>query len=338
MGKYQPWGHVDWTLTGVGCDAWSLLGSLSVEDRSLAVLRYRTDVLKSIRLLAIQDPEAADNRALADKLSQRRSQAQAIVGENLSAPDVDLLASLDTMSHELGVFLRDAGPNVLLDISALPKRWFFPLTRMLLGNPEVRNLVATYTSAQSYGERLAENPEQIRVIPGFYAEDGRTEHKAFIVGIGFEPLGLYSLLHEIKPGKIQLIFPFPPGPPGYNRNWRFTREIDALTQAEIQPLDRVHIHMYDCPQVFAALSKMTQAGEKTSALAPYGPKPISLAMCLFSIAAENSGKPRVPVYYAQPRSYAVDYSTGVRHYNGKPDIQAYCLKLDGRSLYELALP
>ncbi len=41
----------------------------------------------------------------------------------------------------------------------------------------------------------------------------------------------------------------------------FVKQIEQLTQAQkIDPPDRVHIHMYDCPQVFDALCHMTGGG------------------------------------------------------------------------------
>lgn len=103
----------------------------------------------------------------------------------------------------------------------------------------------------------------------------------------------------------------------------------------VEPPDRVHIHMYDCPQIFDALLEMTDRGQRTSAIAPYGPKTVSLAMCLFSIAAANGGLPRVPVFYAQPHRYALDYSTGIKMKGGRPDTVGYCLRLKGRNLYSV---
>ena len=94
--------------------------------------------------------------------------------------------------------------------------------------------------------------------------------------------------------------------------------------------------MYDCPQIFDALLEMTNDAKDTAAIAPYGPKTQSLAMCLFAIAAASAGRPRVPVFYAQPHRYALDYSTGIKLKNGKPDIVAYCLKLAGGNLYAIA--
>jgi len=92
--------------------------------------------------------------------------------------------------------------------------------------------------------------------------------------------------------------------------------------------DRWHIHLYDCPAMFDALRTFTNNGKRTSALAPYGPKTMSLAMCLFAYSAERAGLPSVPVYYTQPRRYALRYSEGIKMVDGRPDIQAYCLRID----------
>ena len=116
----------------------------------------------------------------------------------------------------------------------------------------------------------------------------------------------------------------------------FVKQIEELMQKEqIEPPDRVHINMYDCPQVFEALCDMTNNGYQTAAIAPYGPKTVSLAMCLFSLAVAAAGRPRVPVYYAQPRRYTLDYTRGTRMRGNAPDVTGYCLRLAGRDLYTL---
>lgn len=58
-------------------------------------------------------------------------------------------------------------------------------------------------------------------------------------------------------------------------------------------------------------------------------------MCLFALAANAAGKSDVPAYYAQPRRYSLDYSTGIRATGGRSDIQGYCIKLGGRRLYQM---
>ena len=94
--------------------------------------------------------------------------------------------------------------------------------------------------------------------------------------------------------------------------------------------------MYDCSSTFDALSRVTRRGEAKAVLAPYGPKTTSLAMCLFACAANGGPGPQVPVYYAQPRRYDIGYSKQVRQTaSGVDDIQAYCIKLNGKNLYKL---
>ena len=175
------------------------------------------------------------------------------------------------------------------------------------------------------------------MLPGFFADDGRSSHDSVIVGIGFDPMGVVSLLSDQASDKIRLIFPFPPGSAGNRRNWMFVKRIEELTQREqIGPPDRIHIDMYDCSQVFDALCDMTNNGHQTAAVAPYGPKTVSLAMCLFALAAEKAERPRVPVFYAQPHRYALNYTSGVRMREGVPEVTGYCLRLRGRNLYTLS--
>lgn len=91
--------------------------------------------------------------------------------------------------------------------------------------------------------------------------------------------------------------------------------------------------MYDVPSAFDALRTVTRNGERSCALAPFGPKTLSLAMCLFAIASDRAGREPVHVYYTQPRRYALDYTTGIKVVDGVPDIKAYCLRINGRDLY-----
>jgi hypothetical protein len=75
------------------------------------------------------------------------------------------------------------------------------------------------------------------------------------------------------------------------------------------------------------MMRTSEAGARPTVLVPYGPKPISLAMCLFATVTNSS------VYYAQPRTYNPLYSQGVAIQNEKRLCYAYALKLGGRALY-----
>ena len=87
------------------------------------------------------------------------------------------------------------------------------------------------------------------------------------------------------------------------------------------------MHNRDTSDAFDILMNMTGDGERRALMAPYGPKPISLAMCIYAI------KHKAPVYYTQPRAYHPEYSTGVSKVNSQPEIYAYCLRLEGKDLY-----
>lgn len=334
---FKPWGPLDWVLPRVKKSSWCLIGCNSVEERSLATLRFSKAQVSRSRFFCIQDPDPFDGARFESLTEKYRKELISLGVSEANIPKVNLMADLDVLRDQLEECLGDnQTKNVLLDISALPKRWFFSLTQMLLADARIETLVITYASPAKYGEILAENPEPIRVLPGFFDTEGRTEHDILAVGIGFEPLGLSSLFGDLSIASIRLLFPFPPGPPGFGRNWMFVKSIDDMTKDRgIESLDRIQLHMHDCPQIFAALNQMTKGGDLRMAMAPYGPKPMSLAMCLFALAAIDAGKPRVPLYYAQPKRYMPDYSTGIREINGKMDIQAYCVKLNSVKLYQL---
>jgi hypothetical protein len=337
MSIFRPWGQVGWLLDRLGDRPWSLLACCGSERRSIALATYLTrKPLGNVSIVAIRDPDPLDGLALEARLTTR---AEELAGAGFAGEEIhraELLTGLDNIRGYVSA-LADAGTKrLLLDITSLPKMWFFPMVQAALEDRRFEDVVATYTSATDYADQLSENITPLRVLPGFYAEEGRSRHDLLIVGIGFEPLGLVPLLSDQVSNKIRLIFPFPPGPPGHRRNWMFVKQIEELTQSDqIDPPDRVHIHMYDCPQVFDALCDMTENGHRTAGIAPYGPKTVSLAMCLFSLAATAAGRTRVPVYYAQPQRYALDYTTDVRMRGGVPDTTGYCLRLAGRDLYTL---
>ena len=332
---YRPWGPLRWVIEKVGKPNWALLGSHSVEERCEAVLKELPKGSSDKRLfLKIVDPDAGE-KALFDKAyALREANIISIVGNSQCFEQVPLLATLDLMKVHVDKFLLDYGEDVILDISAMPKRWFFPLLKILIGDEKVKNLIIAYASAVKYSKELSFNPEPLAPIPAFAGIEARSEHETAIVGIGFEPLGLRELYSQQKVSKVRYIFPFPPGPPGFYRNWEFVRRLEEAISDRDD--DRHwHMSMYDCPSIFDELVQVSEQGSSPCVLAPYGPKTVSLAMCLFSIALEEGNLVEAPVYYAQPRRYAHDYSEGIKTAAGVPDIQAYCVKLNGRQLYTI---
>ena len=329
----RPWGPLSWILGHLPGRDWSLLATLAAEERCGAVVGMVGPLGGRTYFLRIHDPGPPSDHARA--LDYRWSMLPGAVTDTATLAPVQLFADLDTVASEVGSFLGRSSPHVLLDISSMPKRWFFPAIRFLMADDRVQTLIAAYASPDRYGPQLAYDPRPIQVLPGFPG-DGTMTYEQVIIGIGFAVLGLSSLLEGIEIGGLRLLFPFPPGPPSHGRNWMAMRDAEAPVSPQgIQPPDRVHVNAFDCPQVFDAIRKWTGDGASRVALAPYGPKTMSLAMCLFSLAADEAGKQPVPAYYAQPTRYALPYSSGVRMSGDEPDVQAYCLKLNGRGLYTL---
>lgn len=337
---YRPWGPLPWLLERLPGRNWGVLGSLSTEDRCSAVLANLSAGRRSgVRFVKILDPDQPVDQPFEERHEDMRQRLVSLGCPSEAIPEASLLATIDEMRGEFTQFIKVGGEHVIFDITSMPKHWFFPLTRMLLRQPNVKTLLITYTSAGSYGKPLSSNPNPLRTLPGFNTDDGRTSHEVAVVGIGFEPLGLKELFSQHKWEKMRYIFPFPPGPPGFHRNWNFIRKLEqeAKEHADSPEQDRWHINMYDCSATFDALYRVTRGGRAPTVFAPYGPKTTSLAMCLFACAAQNAGLPQVPVYYAQPRRYDIGYSKDVRKTpTGEDDIQAYCIKLDGTNLYELS--
>jgi hypothetical protein len=261
-----------------------------------------------------------------------------LVAAGVNAEDirtVDLLQDVDTMEEEINSFLGSSGRRVIFDITSMPKWWFFPLIRLLLDTPLVETLVVTYASAQSYSDQLSSDPSALGPLPTFDEPRTREAYEELVVGVGFAPLGLKDLF-EADIGKIRYLFPFPPGPPNFFRNWNFLRTLEAeVENRNLRVEDRWQVHMYDVPSAFDALRTVTKNGDRSCALAPFGPKTLSLAMCLFALASRRAGKEPVHIYYTQPRRYALDYTTGIKMVGGVPDIKGYCLRVNGRDLYQL---
>ena len=334
--RYHPWGPFEWLLPRLGSEPWSLLGGISPEDRSVAIVEGLAPPLRDgMTFIEVEDPDPPRPSALAAKMSSVRDSMIACGASETDFIKARLLQDVDTMYELFEVFLDDSRGRVILDISVLPKRWFFPALRYLMKDSRVRDLVVTYSSAEQYGDQLSSDPGQLAPLPTFDGDPTQTSYEEVVVGIGFAPLGLRDL-YSADIEKIRYLFPFPPGPPYFNRNWKFLRELETeIENRNLQADDHWHVHMYDCPSTFGALCKFTADGRRVTALAPFGPKTLSLAMCLFALALEASNLTPAHVLYTQPRRYSLDYSSGVSRTFGVPDIMAYLVKSDGKALYVL---
>jgi len=333
---YKPWGPIEWLMPRLPGRSWSLLGVLGTEDRGAVVAESMIPRgLAACRFLHIEDPSPSPKLAFDQRYKIMRQTFHSLGVPSSAFREVDLLADIDTIRDEVDAFLALSTPHIVIDITSMPKWWFFPVIRMLMGSDKVQTLVATYATAERYGKNLSSDPAPLGPLPTFNEPPDRTAHDELIVGIGFAPLSLREL-YAASASKIRYLFPFPPGPPNFMRNWEFLRILETeIDNRGMEEEDRHYVHMYDCPSVFEALRVFTENGARSTAMAPFGPKTLSLAMCVFALAAARAGHPPVHIYYTQPRRYAVDYTTGVKRVGGLPEVKSYCLRLEGQDVYTL---
>jgi hypothetical protein len=286
--------------------------------------------LRDHRLLRVDDPKGDYAEASARYTAQHGQECLAagvrpnVVPQELLAPVI----SLDPLIAAV------QPPSVILDITSLPKRFFFPLLKQLFLRPDVSDLVVTYTLPATYpAAPLTEDHEPWDALPTFRQPDPDKEkiaHRRLIVNVGFIPDGLVSHLEgRADERQIDLVVPFPAPVASIQRAWK---SVWALTSTPYKARFTPHrVGANDLSEAFELIISLLPPDTNLVSFAPFGPKPISAAMCLYSTLSGS------PVYYAQPKVYRPDYSQGVAKVNGADHILAYWIKHDGQSLFDLPL-
>ena len=246
----RPWGPIDWLLPKLPRSERKLhlLGCISSEERCQAIpLLASNKNAQSIILLRINDPPSRYSDQIAKKIRDivsnmhasglidfRQVNIELFVQDELIAKCLTDLIPSDQTSEELDLWL---------DITCLPKRFFFLLVKLALQSPLVKTLIVTYTqpSPGRYTEEpLAEDPENVQPLPGL--GPNFEEPETVIIAAGFESLGIPQLLEEYRDKKreIILLLPFPPGQPYSRRVWNVVRSIaDSIDHPQIKRIDAV---------------------------------------------------------------------------------------------------
>jgi hypothetical protein len=334
-----PWGDIDWILDKIPNVDWHFVGCIGPELRSLSSFSRITKGLQGASFARIFDSRTP-NHLENSLLVQRQSEAEKLQAITINFSDYELLSTIDRI-FDFVTSIDQRSESLVLDISSFPKRWFFLLVRLLFERTNLKNFVVTYSSGDKYDNTLSFDPEFARALPSFASLESRSSCDLAFVSIGYHSSGLKEILKLEPPREIKVLFPFPPGQPGLMRNWESTRYLEQISNQETPDEDGVYADRLtsvqhdalDVSQCFELLSSLTDGGNKQSLLAPYGPKPISLAMCLFALACERSSKPEVPVYYSQPTAYSFNYTAGPQVIAGLPKVTAYPVILNGRFLY-----
>lgn len=330
--KFRPWGTIPWLMPRLKKTSWQVIGAVSAEDRCVASLQYDQRIFHFDRadFLCIADQESIFSAACTSKRNKNLEIFERLTTLRGHVYEAKLLQSAKTLQTMISEILHSASENVVLDISTLPKRFFFPMTRWILQQDHVKNLVVTYTRPETYtSEQLAYDPESWAHLPTFQSQatDSTTKVDCVVVGVGFVPFGLPELLrHDYAGARAMLLLPFPPGPPQAQRTWQFVNDIEGECRLG-EDRQIVRVHAFDVAGCFDQIDTITERGAKRTIFAPYGPKPHSLAMCLYALARD------LDVFYTQPMFYHPDYSSGIKRTDEGPDGYAYALKINGRNLY-----
>ena len=306
--SYRPSGPLTWILEKLpSAGQFDLIGASASEQRANAVpeLLFGCGKLRNISLLAINDQPSTYLQS-SQRLRKNNFDALNLTIPGLAHPfELDLFSSLDELDDAFDQLRTKIGENVVLDISALPKRFFFYLVRRLDELDSIQNLVVTYSRPESYGTPLHKNPAGWDSLPSYGVSKSHKEKPMLVVAVGYHHLKLLELIQDREPRRVRLLMPFPSMPHGFAQNWDFVRNIRE--QVEFRPHHIRRVDPYGVSLAFDHLIAQTANHTSEIILAPFGPKPISLAMALFALASEQNGG-SVSVGYTQPTSYNPNYS------------------------------
>jgi hypothetical protein len=291
-----------------------IVGCVSFEQRCTAVpLRFSTRHGQQSGLCLLELEDAPDG---VPDYSRERFERTARCRRELEEADVKwtpvrgkAIAVEDELLGHFDEITAKRPSTVVLDITALPKRYFCFLLRRLLASQFLENLIVTYTEpgAEGYTEQhLAEDVMSPEPLPGFggkLASGGGD----LVIAIGFEALGLRSLIlshyREVS-RNLHIILSFPAAIEAVRRQWNTLREIMEDDPANLRANNLTVIATWDAEQVYRTVVTWAAEGGLVS-LAPFGPKPHTLAMALFAIKYDAS------LWYTQPKVYHPDYSRGI---------------------------
>lgn len=338
-GAFRPWGDFEWLFNDFPIGKWAFVGAVSTEDRCTTVLESlkRRDAVGRKLIYRVQDAQSRYFAEVERKTDENEARIRAFGVAHNEIARRRLLGPHGILGEDISEFLKSQTErSLIIDISCLPKKIFFLLIRKALEQPPntLKDVLVTYTEPESYcDDALAENPEAWNPLPGFLPPMREPANKVLVIGLGYEPLGLPELYSSglFSNARIRLMFPFPAQPASVARNWDFARLLEPVPGNAATSIER--IDSLNVSDTFDKLISVTDGGTQYSILAPFGPKPLSLAMCLFA-SAYSSRANRPSVFYTQPTVYSPSYSKGVRLKDGTPSIHAYCIRLNGVNLYE----
>ena len=334
----RPWGKPLWLLQmePMKVKGWFLIGAITSQERCLSMVRnqVKTFDLAHAAFLEIVDEVSVFSEQTTALRAKNRTSFQKEVKEDVrELHTFGLLEPIRRLQRLVDQWVvGEHKKNVILDVTCLPERFFFPMLRWLLASIEVENLIVTCMSPAKYTEKeLAYNPQDLAHLPTFGGSVDSTPRsvKRVIVSAGFLPFGLPDLLknnYSAPDIELHVIFPFPSAPASVKRSWEFVRKVELdISLKDDRQLVRIGTN--DLSGCFDRINAITRSGSIPTVFAPYGPKAHSVAMCLMAIQMGAE------VLYTQPTFYHPEYTTGIKLEDGVPSGYAYAVRVNGQALY-----
>lgn len=335
---FRPWGRIDNVLSGISDHDWSFIGCVSAEERCSAVASNfgQYGSLKERLVFRIADQPSASTNIIEAKTDKSEIAFKANGFSDLDIFSIGLSDPFGEYANKIEQFFDEMTTSrLLLDITTLPKRVYFHVIKKVYQDPErFTDVLITYSEPELYcSESLAANPEPWDALPGFRIGRAHSAQQKILIGIGFEPLGLPSLSEagEFNNSSISFLFPFPADQEANAKNWRFIRQV--FPNAGQSDFNVKRIDAKNVPEIFDLICGEGDNGANSILLAPFGPKPMSLAMALYAAKFSEGPNSSVGVYYTQPTYYHPDYSSGLKMIGSEPAINCYVVKAASNLLY-----
>lgn len=327
--KYRPWGSVDWVLSLSSKKQWHFVGAIGTEERSLCCWSemQRLGVIVGELFAEIHDVDSDKYRQRNHvALQNRRNLYFQNGGSQPAIHTFDLMTELFQISA-FAKLAEAASESVVLDITSLPKRFFFQILKILATSTKVKNLLVTYTSPESYADDapLYEDIEHWKMLPGFGGAGSKPE--LWVVSVGFLVESLRQYIGDNPQEKMKILIPFPAPLASLRRTWKSVAYLEQGHKSN--RFDKYRVDTLDISAAFDRINSIAGKTPKQLAFAPFGPKPTSAAMCLYALQRNSSA------HYPQPTIYHPDYSKGVRGNDASKAVSAYWIKHEGEFLYSI---
>jgi hypothetical protein len=287
---------------------WHFIGCASSEERASAaagVLTRAGGFISSAECLRLTVPDDRYSQEREALIEANLARLRAVLGVGAVVHKMELFGSIELLNDLVNFWIAQGRQHILLDVSTMPKRVFFPLLRLIIRSKAFDTLMVTYSKPLRYAEQpLAEDPEPPLPLPLFAPQMNAPAATGGIIAIGLEVLGIVDLLAAGGgAASVHVLFPIPSNADESKRTWTFMYRLNDASPGRIT--EPRHLSPLDSAEAYAYIKSLTDGFQGYWWLAPFGPKPISIAMAVAAIQHDW------PVYYSQPMVYNPAYSVGI---------------------------